>query len=188
MGSKQENVKWVDVRPLSRLPSPRSFPTSSNSRIQGLRGCASILVVFTHIARAFDEDLFKPTSGEGLPPRILQYPIIRILFQGRIGVTIFSLVTGYVCALKPIRQIRAGNPDHAFKSVARSAFRRVPRLILPTTLATTLISFFCQFGVFEVGNRVDSWWVNYTSPNIEPHSVMMLKISLFQDTEKRIRI
>tara|TARA_R110002060_G_scaffold54678_3_gene65312 strand:- start:33 stop:395 length:363 start_codon:yes stop_codon:yes gene_type:complete len=36
-------------------------------------------------------------------------------------------------------------------------------------MATTLIWFFCQFGVFEVGNRVNSWWVNYTSPNITPY-------------------
>ncbi|KAG4438039.1 hypothetical protein IFR05_006498 [Cadophora sp. M221] len=147
MTTKPENVKWVD----------------------GLRGFASLLVVFTHICRAFDEELFKPTSAEGAKPRILQYPIIRILFQGRIGVTIFSLVTGYVCALKPLRQCRAGQQDAMFAGVARSAFRRVPRLILPTTMATTMIWFFCQFGVFEVGNRVNSWWVNYTSPNITPY-------------------
>ena len=121
------------------------------------------------MCRAFDEDLFKPTSGEGIPPRILQYPIIRILFQGRVGVAIFSLVTGYVCALKPIRQCRAGNQDAAFSGIAKSAFRRFPRLLLPTTIATTLIWLFCQFGVFEVGNRIDSWWVNYTAPNMTPY-------------------
>ncbi|KAI9052587.1 hypothetical protein LZ554_003930 [Drepanopeziza brunnea f. sp. 'monogermtubi'] len=145
--TKPENVKWVD----------------------GLRGLASLLVVFTHIARAFDEPLFKPTSAEGQAPRILQYPIIRILFQGRIGVTIFSLVTGYVCALKPLRQLRAGQQDAAFKGISRSAFRRVPRLILPTSFATTLIWFLCQFGVFEVGNRATGWWLNYTSPSLTPY-------------------
>ncbi|TVY71498.1 hypothetical protein LSUE1_G008865, partial [Lachnellula suecica] len=146
MASKPENVKWVD----------------------GLRGFASVLVVFTHLARSFDEDLFKPTSAEGASPRVAQWPIIRILFQGRIGVTIFSLVTGYVCALKPIRQCRAGQQDAAFLSISKSAFRRVPRLILPATLATTIIWFFCQLGAFRVGNRVDSWWINYTSPNMSP--------------------
>jgi hypothetical protein len=45
----------------------------------------------------------------------------------------------------------------------------VPRLILPTTIATVLIWFFCQFGVFEVGNRVEGWWLNYTSPNMTPY-------------------
>lgn len=136
---------------------------------QGLRGFASLLVVSTHLCRAFDEDLFKPTSAEGAAPRMLQFPLIRILFQGRIGVTIFSLVTGYVCALKPLRQIRAGQQDAAFKGISRSAFRRVPRLVLPTTIATTLTWFFCQFGVFEVGNRVTGWWLNYTSPSMTPY-------------------
>lgn len=111
----------------------------------------------------------KPTSAEGLPPRLLQYPILRVLVQGRIGVSIFALVTGYVCALKPLRQIRAGDRNAAFASVAKSAFRRVPRLILPTCIATTLAWFFCQFGVFEVGNRIDSWWINFSSPNMIPY-------------------
>ncbi|RKF71412.1 putative acyltransferase family protein [Golovinomyces cichoracearum] len=146
MSTKSENVKWVD----------------------GLRGCASLLVVFTHIARAFDVDLFKPTSAEGIPPRILQYPFIRVLIQGRIGVSIFSLVTGYVCALKPLRQIRSGNVNAAFNSIARSAFRRIPRLILPTTIATVIIWILCQFGLFEVANRVESQWLNHSSPDITP--------------------
>merc|ERR1712093_268104 len=135
MTTKPENVKWVD----------------------GLRGFASLLVVFTHICRAFDEELFKPTSAEGAPPRILQYPIIRILFQGRIGVTIFSLVTGYVCALKPLRQCRAGQQEAMFSGLARSAFRRVPRLILPTTMATTLIHHRISHRILETRS-----WICYT--------------------------
>lgn len=103
-----------------------------------------------------------------MKPRIAQYPIVRILFQGRIGVTIFSLVTGYVCALKPIRQFRAGQQEAAFLGISRSAFRRVPRLVLPATIATTISWFICQFGVYEVGNRAGGWWLNYTSPNMTP--------------------
>ncbi len=83
--------------------------------------------------------------------------------------SIFALVTGYVCALKPIRLIRGGDRNAAFVSVAKSAFRRVPRLVLPTTIATTLTWFFCQFGVFEVGSRVDSWWINFSSPPMTPY-------------------
>ena len=94
---------------------------------------------------------------------------MRLLVQGRTGVSIFSLVTGYVCALKPLRQIRAGQPNAAFISISKSAFRRVPRLLLPTTIATTLIWLICQFGVFTVAKRVDSWWVSYTSPDMTPY-------------------
>ncbi|KAG9234244.1 acyltransferase 3 [Amylocarpus encephaloides] len=146
MSVKQENVKWVD----------------------GLRGFASLLVVLTHIARSFDEALFLPASAEGAKPRVAQWPFIRILFQGRVGVHIFALVTGYVCALKPIRQCRAGQQEAMFSGISKSAFRRVPRLVLPTTIATTLIWFVTQFGVFEVGTRVEGWWLNFTSPKMTP--------------------
>lgn len=126
-------------------------------------------MVTTHIARAFDEELFKSTSAEGASPRIFQYPILRIIIQGRIGVAIFSLVTGYVCALKPIRQCHAKTPEAALVSIAKSASRRIPRLILPTTLATTIIWLLCQFGVFQVANRTDRWWLRDTSPNMIPY-------------------
>jgi hypothetical protein len=126
-------------------------------------------VVFTHLARAWDEDLFKPTSAPDAPPRLLQYPILRILVQGRIGVSIFSLVTGYVCALKPIRQFAAGDHHAALSGIAKSAFRRTPRLLLPTSIVTVGIWFICQFGVFEVANHVEGWWLNYTAPNVTPY-------------------
>lgn len=101
--------------------------------------------------------------------KLFQYPILRVLTQGRIGVSIFSLVTGYVCALKPIRQFRAGTPDAAFSGIAKSAFRRLPRLWLPTTIATIISWFICQFGAFEVGRHVDNWWIPYSSPPITPN-------------------
>ncbi len=127
------------------------------------------MVVATHVARAFDPDLMKPTSGEGLQPRFFQWPITRVVTQGRIGVGIFALVTGYVCALKPLRQIRAGDRNAMYNSVAKSAFRRVPRLILPTTLATIITWFFCQFGVFQVAEKSDSWWMNFSAPRMTPY-------------------
>lgn len=98
-----------------------------------------------------------------------QWPFIRVLFQGRIGVTIFSLVTGYVCALGAIRRAKAGNTEGALIAVAKSAFRRIPRLILPTTIATIITWFLCQFGVFQVARRTDSGWLSYTAPEMTPY-------------------
>lgn len=136
----------------------------SISQLQGLRGLASLIVVLTHLARAFDSDLFLPTSSETAYPRLLQYPPLRIIPQGRIGVSIFSLVTGFVCALKPLRQIRAGQPEAALTGIAKSAFRRIPRLVFPASLATVIIWLVCQLGGFRISKGVASWWVGATSP------------------------
>lgn len=136
---------------------------------QGLRGIASITVVITHLFRAFDPNIFAASPGEHQHPRLLQLPFIRVFIQGRIGVAIFSLVTGYVCALKPIKLARTQKYEDALVSVAKSAFRRVPRLILPTTIITAIIWFMCQFGMFEIARRCDSDWLGYTSPPITPY-------------------
>lgn len=94
---------------------------------------------------------------------------MRVFVQGRIGVSIFALVTGYVCALKPIKQFRAGQMDAAFSGIAKSAFRRTPRLFLPTTIATVISWFICQFGVFQIANHSEGWWINYSSPDMTPY-------------------
>lgn len=151
-------------------PAPPS-PLSSLKKLtlilpQGLRGLASVSVVITHLARTFDQILFYPNTG-GSPdnhPYFLQWPIIRVFVQGRIGIAIFALVTGYVCALKPIRQSKSGNIDGALTSVAKSAFRRIPRLFLPTTIATCIMWVLSQLGAYEIAAATDSYWLITTSP------------------------
>ncbi|KAI3390590.1 hypothetical protein diail_9107 [Diaporthe ilicicola] len=139
---KEGNVKWVD----------------------GLRGIASALVVLTHLARAWDGDLFAVTSQEDVPPRLMQLPYLRILIQGRIGVTIFAFVTGYVCALKPIKLCRQGNQEGAFVSISKSALRRVPRLVLPAAAATAVSWLLAEMGLYAVAKHSDSWWIDVQSP------------------------
>ncbi|KAJ0117382.1 cyltransferase family protein [Diaporthe amygdali] len=140
---REGNVKWVD----------------------GLRGIASALVVLTHLARAWDGELFVATSQEDAPPRFLQLPYLRILIQGRIGVTIFAFVTGYVCALKPIKLCRQGNQEAAFVSVSKSALRRTPRLFLPAAAATAVSWLLAEMGLYAVAKHQDSWWIDVQSPN-----------------------
>ncbi|TVY82707.1 hypothetical protein LSUE1_G005721 [Lachnellula suecica] len=161
MGVKQENVKWLD-----------HIDASS----QGLRGIASVLVVITHINRAFNEQLFLPTTEEGAAPQFLQYPIVRVFVQGRTTIPIFSLVTGYVCALKPIRQFLAGDQDKALTGITKSAFRRIPRLVLPSWLATIIIWTFTELGGFLLTKHVSSFWLIYTSPNQLPIGTAIMKL------------
>ncbi|KAJ5894565.1 hypothetical protein N7495_006256 [Penicillium taxi] len=142
-------------------------PRKSVKWIDGLRGIASFLVVLTHLARAWDYDLFSPRDNENATPRMLQWPILRIPWQGRIGVTIFAFLTGYVCALKPLKQSRAGDTMAAFTTIAKSAFRRPPRLIFPATIALFISWLAAQFGAFVVANRSDCWWCRYAAPEVE---------------------
>ncbi|XDG05073.1 hypothetical protein ABKA04_004688 [Annulohypoxylon sp. FPYF3050] len=150
---KEGNVKWVD----------------------GLRGFASTLVVLTHIARAFDGELFLPASHEGAQPRPMQLPFLRILVQGRIGVTIFSFVTGYVCALKPLKLYRQNNQESAFTSIAKSALRRVPRLVIPCAFATFLIWIMANLGMFLVAKQSDCWWCGKTAPDRQATAFLSVK-------------
>ncbi|KAI9933297.1 hypothetical protein ASPWEDRAFT_114544 [Aspergillus wentii DTO 134E9] len=160
-------------------PAVKGDPRKSVKWIDGLRGIASFLVVLTHLARAWDYDLFSTRDTEDAAPRILQWPILRIPWQGRIGVTIFAFLTGYVCALKPIKQSRAGDKIGSFTSIAKSAFRRPPRLILPATIAMIVSWTMAQFGAFIVANRSDCWWCRYASPDLEE--------SLWQEFERLLK-
>ncbi|KAI9843645.1 MAG: hypothetical protein M1837_006227 [Sclerophora amabilis] len=102
---------------------------------------------------------------DGATPRLLQWPVLRIAPQGRIGVTIFSFLTGYVCAIKPLSQIRAGDPSAALSTVSKSAFRRTPRLLLPATIVTCISWLLCQLGAFKVALRSESEWLRFASPH-----------------------
>ena len=124
-------------------------------------------MVLTHLARAWDYDLFLPRDNLDVQPRILQWPILRIPWQGRIGVTIFAFLTGYVCALKPLKLSRNGDVLASFSTIAKSAFRRPPRLIFPATIALVISWTVAQFGGFIVANRSDCWWCRYAAPELE---------------------
>ncbi|KAK3983974.1 acyltransferase 3 [Cladorrhinum sp. PSN332] len=149
-------------------PAPKANPRNIKW-VEGLRGITSALVITTHVARALDFALFFPADKRDEAPRLLQYPYLRIPYQGRIGVPIFAFLTGFVCAYKPLKQAyQQGNQSAALKTIARSAFRRPPRLMLPAIIAT-LISFFLScLGAYRTANRCDSFWVRFDAPDPLP--------------------
>lgn len=156
-------VSRSSIEPLLVCPACRADADQLLS--QGFRGLASTTVVLTHLTRAFDLLAFDSTEAEGVRPRFIQWPFVRVFTQGRIGVAIFAMVTGYVCALKPIKLCRQGNQEAAFKSMGKSALRRVPRLILPAAIATILVWFACEMGAFHIAKHCDSWWIRETGPS-----------------------
>ncbi|KAM7212029.1 Acyltransferase 3 [Rhypophila decipiens] len=145
--------------------------------VEGLRGITSALVIATHLARALDFPLFWPADEKDAPPRLLQLPYLRIPFQGRIGVPIFAFLTGFVCAYKPLKLAYQQNNTHAsLMSIARSAFRRPPRLMFPAVIATFFSFVLSCFGAYTTANRCDSFWVRFDAPDTKafPQNVRRL--------------
>jgi hypothetical protein len=123
-------------------------------------------VIVTHMARAWDFQLFWPSDTIESSPRFWQLPIVRLPFQGRIGVPIFAFLTGFVCAYKPLKlAYQQGNAPSALHSIARSAFRRPPRLVLPALIATLISFLLTCLGAFKTATRVDSFWVRLDAPD-----------------------
>ena len=71
----------------------------------------------------------------------------------------FAFLTGFVCAIKPLRQVKSGNLNGALTTLGKSAFRRPPRFILPSTFALVIAWFIAQLNGFKVSLRTDSQWL-----------------------------
>lgn len=109
-----------------------------------------------------------PAPSPGEAPVFLENPFIRVFFQGRIGVAIFSFVTGYVCCLKPIKCFQSGSQDKAFAAISKSAVRRVPRLVLPVAIVLALSALATQLGAFEIAKNSTGYGLDVTSPPYDP--------------------
>ena len=74
-------------------------------------------------------------------------------------------MSGYVCAMKPLKLARAGKPEEARKNIGSSAFRRILRLGAPATLATAMSWFLCQVGAFRLSRSLPPYvWLHFYSP------------------------
>lgn len=128
-----------------------------------------------HVTIAFFPYVMWPAPSQNEVPVLLERPYIRVFFQGRIGVAIFSFVTGYVCCLKPIKLFHAGAQDKAFAAISKSAVRRVPRLVLPVAIVLVLSCLAAQLGAFQVAKNSDGWGLDVTSPAYQSDWLVALR-------------
>jgi peptidoglycan/LPS O-acetylase OafA/YrhL len=121
-------------------------------------------VVIAHGLDAF----YWPDDSFDRPYYFLTLPILRLSFQGGfLAVTIFFVISGYVCAMKPLKLSRAGKPDEARKAIASAAFRRILRLGAPATLATCISWTMDRLGAFNLAKSFpDSLWIVRFSPPV----------------------
>jgi hypothetical protein len=75
-------------------------------------------------------------------------------------------MSGYVCSIKPLKLSREGKPDEARKNIAASAFRRVIRLGIPASIATTMSWLMCQLGGYNMAHTrtPQTGWLYFQSP------------------------
>ncbi|KAI9748487.1 MAG: hypothetical protein M4579_007209 [Chaenotheca gracillima] len=135
--------------------------------IDGLRGCASFIVVAGHLCTSFVPHLHAP-ANVGESPELFQLPFLRLCVGGRSAVAIFFLVTGYVNSMGPIKRARAGNTDAALNGLSRSALSRTGRLVLPASLSTFISWLFCHTGVYTLAKRADAPWIRQGAPPAHP--------------------
>jgi peptidoglycan/LPS O-acetylase OafA/YrhL len=117
-----------------------------------------------HCTEAFFPNFAAPADDVDSVPHLFQRPFLRLFVAGPFWLAVFFLLSGYVCALKPLRLFRDGRLDDGRRAIESSAFRRVPRLVVPTTAATILIWTLSQFGAFEAAQHAESDWLRRTVP------------------------
>jgi len=130
----------------------------------GLRGIAAFFVVTSHLTLGYASWLERSSRTKDIRPAFYNWPFIRVYAQGSPWVTAFLVLTGFVNAIKPIKQARAGQVDSALSNLASSCFRRSARLILPCTIATFFSWILCEIGGYKIGAMLESGWMNNTSP------------------------
>ena len=129
--AKKRDIQWAEV--ITSL----DFHSEVTLLIkwQGVRGIACILVVLMHVFNTF----YYPEDSFDVPHWIWNLPAFRLLLHGgNLAVTIFFVISGYVCSIKPLKLARQGRSEEARKTIASSAFRRILRLGAPATVATII--------------------------------------------------
>jgi len=61
--------------------------------------------------------------------------------------------------MKPLKLALAGKPDEARRNIASSAFRRVIRLAIPATLATTISWSLANIGAYNMALSLENSWL-----------------------------
>jgi len=96
---------------------------------------------------------------------IWQLPPTRLVLDGGyLAVNLLFVTSGYLCAIKPLRLIRAGKPEEARSLIGQRGFRRIIRLTIPTNTATIISWFLANVGGFDTSIALPNYvWLNFHS-------------------------
>ncbi len=77
-----------------------SFPQNRLSHIDGIRGIASILVIFCHLACIFYMPYYKNTPGSSVFSKLFLASPLNVLTNGHTAVQCFFVLSGFLIARK----------------------------------------------------------------------------------------
>jgi len=144
-----------------------------NQALEGLRGMAALVVVFSHCAWAF-----FPYLQSGMPADLLtgwgpyiQNSPLRVLYNGTFSVAIFFVMSGYVLTRRFVAQPGAARLDEA-------AIKRFPRLGIPVFASVLLGYAVIKLGLISdvvpnARNFLGGWY------HINARTYLALKDALF---------
>ena len=121
-------------------------------------------IVTGHCIECIKPNYLSPADDNDVVPHILQLPFLQLCVVGPCWVSIFFLLSGYMCTIKLLRLLRDVKPDEARRVVASSAFRRTPRLMIPASAITIFSWILTQVGAFAVAQKAESDWIKRTTP------------------------
>src|SRR5205814_6559804 len=78
---------------------------------------------------------------------------------GNFSVAVLLLLSGFVCTIKSLRRGRTGDKAEARNVASNSIVRRVVRLVVPATMATTLSWLCSQTGGYSLTFAHGSPWM-----------------------------
>lgn len=133
--------RFLDARTARKL-----HPTSY---LDGLRGCAAFIVMLYHLQERFYRGIVPGYGSSATATNPFSLPIIRVLFGGGSMVGIFFVVSGYVLSTKPLRLARQNRPEEVYECTASSAFRRGPRLYIPSMAQALMMTFLAQAHIID---------------------------------------
>ncbi|KAK5064576.1 hypothetical protein LTR84_000409 [Exophiala bonariae] len=124
--------------------------------MDGLRGCAALVVFNYHFLFAFTDSTAVGFGVNEQHHSIIELPFIRLLYDGATCVNIFFVIAGYVCSAKALQLMTtapsnsSGNRhEKVLSSLSCSVFRRFARLYLPVMCMMFITTVSAYAGLFE---------------------------------------